>query len=107
MSSARRGRISLVILHVFGLVSVAPFVAEHLGKRMELMTRMPLLSKRFTNRLESSGIRVINSIRLPKCAATKGATDTNPNTCKITNEIRPLRADDIVVLTDNQNMPAM
>jgi Undecaprenyl-phosphate glucose phosphotransferase len=61
----------------------------------------------FADRLKASGIRIIGSLRLPKCPAMKGTTGTNPNTCKIINEIRPLRADDIVVLTDNQNMPAM
>ena len=61
----------------------------------------------FADRLKASGIRIIGSLRLPKCPTMKGATGTNPNTFKITNEIRPLRADDIVVLTDNQNMPAM
>src|SRR5665647_144562 len=61
----------------------------------------------FADRLKASGIRIIGSLRLPKCPAMKGATGTKPNTCKITNEIRNLRADDIIVLTDNRNMPAM
>src|ERR1035441_8633969 len=54
------------------------------ARRVVLIGAVSDCSK-FTNRLENSGIRVINSIRLPKCLATKGATDTNTNTCKITN----------------------
>ena len=76
------------------------------ARRVVLIGTVSDCSK-FTNRLESSGVRVINSIRLPKYPATKGAIGTNPNTCKITNEIRSLRADDIIVLTNSQNMPAM
>jgi Undecaprenyl-phosphate glucose phosphotransferase len=76
------------------------------ARRVVLIGTVSDCSK-FTNRLESSGIRVIDSIRLPKCPATKVATDINPNACKITNGIRHLRADDIIVLTDNKNMSAM
>jgi Undecaprenyl-phosphate glucose phosphotransferase len=61
----------------------------------------------FADRLENSGIRVISSMRLPKCHNRKNATNSIPDFCKLINEIRALRPDDIVVLANNRNRPIM
>jgi Undecaprenyl-phosphate glucose phosphotransferase len=61
----------------------------------------------FADRLKNNGIRVISSIRLPKCHDMKGASNSHPDMCKIINETRPLRLDDIVILANSRNRPIM
>ena len=59
---------------------------------------------KFASRLKASGIEATGSFQLPKARDLHG---TSPTTRKIIADIRPLKADDIIVLTDNETLPAV
>jgi Undecaprenyl-phosphate glucose phosphotransferase len=62
---------------------------------------------RFADRLKISGIQTIGSFRLPKSRCINDATTTNPEIHEIIAACRCLRADDIIVLANNNEMPRM
>jgi Undecaprenyl-phosphate glucose phosphotransferase len=76
------------------------------ARRVVLIGDTPQCSK-FADRLKTSGIQTIGSFRLPTCRGIKGAITTNPKICEMIAECRFLRADDIIVLANKEDMPVM
>lgn len=61
---------------------------------------------KFASRLKASGIETIASLRLPRLVGMKGSVGDQV-VRKMTSELRALRPDDIVILPNNEFMPAI
>ena len=76
------------------------------ARRVALIGDVTQCSK-FANRLKTSGIKTIGSIRLPKSDIKNASVVVDEAIREIISDLRALRADDVIILTSNEFMPVI